>query len=117
MESLRGMERSFNKDLFNDDANYGLFRNSLYNQPDLFQFFILRVVSTYKQISKVVMEFKSSRRLYHHHVVLTQSSDGVAVFGFKMVLNCQDHRCECLSKCRRPGCQVGGPDAFNAPEE
>lgn len=65
VSSLRDMEISFEKAMFNEEAKFSLLRYELKDVPEILQFVIYRFASTYADLKKVIYDFESGRRIFH----------------------------------------------------
>ena len=62
--SMKIMDSLYGKAGFNEEAKYGLLRNSAMKHPDLAQFVIYRAPSTYAEVKKTLEDFVSGRNAF-----------------------------------------------------
>ena len=58
------MDSLYGKAGFNEEANYGLLRNSAMKHPDMAQFVIYRAPSTYAELKKTLEDFVGGRNAF-----------------------------------------------------
>lgn len=86
------MNRALEMALFNDEEKFTLFRNTLWNLPEMVQFIVVRGPSSYKELSVVELELEISRRIFHPRGLPLPSSTASDVFGSKRIFNLPDAR-------------------------
>ena len=92
LQSVKDMDRAFDKAGFNDTAKFGLLRKALVEFPEILQFVIYRGASDYTHLLKIIKEYDASRKTFFHQLGSSSSDRAENVFGSKKVLNRPDAR-------------------------